>query len=146
MFADDTKLWNTISTEWDSRQLQNDLDSIMKWSTKWQLRFNPAKCKVMHVGHDIETRYFITDENNGKAELESVLEEKDLGVHFSSELKPSKQSINSTVSARKIIGLVRRHFRRMDKEDFLLINKTYIRPHLEYCVQAWSPYLVKDNV
>jgi len=21
---------------------------------------------------------------------------------------------------------------------------TYISPHIEYCIQAWSPYLVKD--
>ena len=40
--------------------------------------------------------------------------------------------------------MVRRHFRRLDKKDFLLIYKTYIRPHLEYCVQTWSPHLVKD--
>ena len=37
-----------------------------------------------------------------------------------------------------------RNFRRLDGEDFLLLYKTYIRPHIEYCVQAWSPYLVKD--
>ena len=42
------------------------------------------------------------------------------------------------------MGIVRRNFRRLDKEDFLLIYKTYIRPHMEYCVQAWSPYLKKD--
>jgi len=42
------------------------------------------------------------------------------------------------------MGMVRRNFRRLDKEDFLLIYKTYIRPHMEYCVQAWSPYLKKD--
>jgi len=40
--------------------------------------------------------------------------------------------------------MVRRNFRRLDKEDFLLLYKTYIRPHIEYSVQAWSPYLVKD--
>jgi len=42
--------------------------------------------------------------------------------------------------------MVRRNFRRLDKEYFLLIliYKTYIRPHMEYCVQAWSPYLKKD--
>ena len=40
--------------------------------------------------------------------------------------------------------MVRRNCRRLNKEDFLLIYKTYIRPHMEYCVQAWSPYLKKD--
>ena len=50
----------------------------------------------------------------------------------------------AATKASKIIGLVRRNFRDLDKRDFLLIYKTYIRPHLEYCVQAWSPYLEKD--
>ena len=34
--------------------------------------------------------------------------------------------------------------RHLDQEDLKLIYKTYIRPHLEYCIQAWSPYLIKD--
>jgi len=38
----------------------------------------------------------------------------------------------------------KRNFKRLDEEDFLLIYKTYIRPHMEYCVQAWSPHLAKD--
>jgi len=33
---------------------------------------------------------------------------------------------------------------KLDEEDFLLIYKTYIRPHMEYCEQAWSPHLAKD--
>jgi len=143
MFADDTKLWRKIKTGCDSQQLQNDLDSLIKWSTIWQLKFNPNKCNVMHVGHEVDTRYFITD-GDSRVELVTVEEEKDLGVHFSKDLKPSTQCITSAAKARKIIGLVRRHFRRMDKSDFLLIYKTYIRPHLEYCVQSWSPYLIKD--
>jgi len=40
--------------------------------------------------------------------------------------------------------MVKRNFKRLDEEDFLLIYKTYIRPHMEYCVQAWSPHLAKD--
>jgi len=45
---------------------------------------------------------------------------------------------------RSILGLIKRNFRRIDEEDFLVIYKAYIRPHLEYCVQAWSPYMQKD--
>ena len=37
-----------------------------------------------------------------------------------------------------------RHFKVLDKEDFTVIYKTYIRPHLDYCVQAWSPHWKKD--
>ena len=41
--------------------------------------------------------------------------------------------------------MVRRNFMRMNR-NFLLIYKTYIRPHLEYCIQAWSrsPHLQRD--
>jgi ribonucleases P/MRP protein subunit RPP40 len=48
------------------------------------------------------------------------------------------------IQSGRIIGMVRRNFRRLDKEDFFLLYKTYVRPHIEYCVQAWSPYLVND--
>ena len=87
--------------------------------------------------------YYIAN-GNSRQELDSVEEEKDLGVYFSSDLKVRTQCQKSAATARKIIGLVRRHFRRMDRQDFLLIYKTYIRPHLEYCVQSWSPHLARD--
>ena len=32
----------------------------------------------------------------------------------------------------------------MSKELFVFLYKTYVRPHLEYCVQLWSPYYVRD--
>jgi len=41
--------------------------------------------------------------------------------------------------------MVRRHFKEIDKGDFKIIYNTYVRPHLEYCEQAWSPYLQKDK-
>ena len=39
---------------------------------------------------------------------------------------------------------LRRTFKNLDIEDFRLLYKTYIRPHLEFCIQAWSPHFVKD--
>jgi len=39
---------------------------------------------------------------------------------------------------------LRRHFKKLDKKDFLFLYKTYVRPHLECYVQAGSPNLKKD--
>ena len=41
-------------------------------------------------------------------------------------------------------GLIRRSLSRIDVDDFSILYKGYIRPHLEYAVQAWSPHLRKD--
>jgi len=40
MFADDTKVWTTISALEDGQVLQEDLDNLMSWSDKWKLGFN----------------------------------------------------------------------------------------------------------
>jgi len=147
MFADDTKLWACIHSEADSQSLQDDLNKLVDWSNEWQLGFNPTKCKLMHIGQPLQngvaSKYYMMD-GTSKVEVQSVNEEKDLGVYFASDLKSSKQCIKSAAKARSVLGLVRRHFRRLDIEDFLIIYKTYVRPHLEICIQAWSPHLQKD--
>jgi len=55
------------------------------------------------------------------------------------------QCIQSAKKAQSVLGMVRRHFKEIDKDDFKIIYNTYVRPHLEYCEQAWSPYLQKDK-
>jgi len=79
-----------------------------------------------------------------KLESESVEEERDLGVIITADLKCSSQCIKSAATARRVIGMVRRNFNHLDIADFRLIYKTYIQPHLEFCIQGWSPHLVKD--
>jgi len=124
IFADVTKLWCRIGTESDSESLQKDLDSLANWSQKWMLEFNSSKCKVMHVGHKLNTKYFMNDKD-GNMELSAVQEEKDLGVFFTSDLKASTctQCTKSAAKTRRIIGMVRRNFKRLDKNDFLVIYK-----------------------
>src|SRR5664279_4398204 len=50
MYADDTKLFRRVDNDADQEELQRDLDQIVKWADKWQLRFNIDKCKTMHIG------------------------------------------------------------------------------------------------
>lgn len=143
LFADDTKLWTRISGPEDVAKLQQDLNRLQQWSDEWLLAFNINKCKVMHVGHNGNDEYFLQDKGQS-IKLEAITEEKDLGVFVTANMKPSKQCITSAKKARSVLGLIHRHFRKFSKAQFLTIYKTYIRPHLEYAIQAWSPWLQKD--
>jgi len=41
--------------------------------------------------------------------------------------------------------MVNRAFRRLDKDYFLIIYKSFIRHHLDYCVQSCNPHYLKDE-
>ena len=50
IFADDTKIYNSIS---NSDVLTDDLSKLVSWSDKWWLLpFNVDKCKVLHYGRN----------------------------------------------------------------------------------------------
>ena len=42
--ADVTALYLTMKIEDDSSALQNDLDIMSAWATRWDMDFNPSKC------------------------------------------------------------------------------------------------------
>jgi len=144
MFANDSKLWATISNTTDRKTLQEDLNRLKCWSEKWLLRFNPEKCKVMHVGHSVPTEYTLQkkDQTFKQAEVE---EEKDLGIYITNDFKIAKQCKEAAKKAMNVLRTVRRHFPRIHEPTFLILYKAYVRPHFKYCIQAWSPYFKKDT-
>jgi hypothetical protein len=46
--------------------------------------------------------------------------------------------------ASSMLGLIKRHFKKLDIGNFRQLYKAYIRPHLEYCVPVWNPSLARD--
>jgi len=86
MFADDTKIWAKITVLEDAGSLQEDLNRLVQWSEKWLLKFNPDKCKVMHIGHDLSTGYTMK-EGDKIIELTSTEEENDIGVFITKEVQ-----------------------------------------------------------
>jgi len=135
IFADDTKVWRGILAMEDQESLQDDLNKLMSWSDKWLLKFNPEKCKVMHIGHGLRTEYEMIEDGESH-KLQSSQEERDLGIYIAENLKPGLQCAKAASKAMSILGLIRRRFGKIDKESFCLLHKTYVRPHMEYCVQA----------
>jgi hypothetical protein len=52
--------------------------------------------------------------------------------------------LKAASTASRILGLIKRNFKNTSRDSFNILYKTFVRPHLEYCVQSWSPYLQKD--
>jgi hypothetical protein len=140
LFADDTKIYNSIGKPKDCESLQDDLSYLEEWSNLWLLKFHPDKCSVLKVGKN-------TTQHDYKLEgttLKVVDSEKDLGVTTDPELK-FREHINDKVNtANKIAGIIRRLFKNLDEKIFKRLFTSMVRPHLEYCQAVWSPYLKAD--
>ena len=114
---------------------------LFKWSVDWNMLFNIDKCAVMHLerknrGYEYEM---------GDRKLRTTEEEKDLGVIIQQSVKPSRQCQEAATKANKVLGQIKRTVISIDKNIFLSLYKTLVKPHLEYCVQVWSPYTKKDK-
>ena len=139
-FADDTKLLGRVSTAHQFKEVQQDLDRIHDWSKEWGMSFNIDKCKVMHLGKKNQQEKL----SLGGKVLEVVDEEKDLGVTVSSNFKVSNQCAKVAKKGYQVLGLINRSFANKSGEIMLPLYKSLVRPHLDYCVQAWRPSLIKD--
>jgi len=76
--------------------------------------------------------------------LDEVDEEKDLGVTFQSNLKFDKHISSITAKAQRVLSLIYHSFDYMDRDMFLILFKSVVRPILKYATCVWSPSLKKD--
>ena len=145
MFADDIKIYAQITSYRDALHLQNELDNLFSWlKQSWLLRFNASKCKPHLQYGNASTYEYHMDEEGSTSKLTVVSPEKDLGVWVTSKPDFSLQCDKASAKAMQSLGLIKRTFNHLTSESFLFLHKTYIRPHLEYCVSICSPYLARD--
>ena len=72
-----------------------------------------------------------------------MMKKRDHGVLIFKDLKFSKQSLLTKYKAILILGIINKGVSTKSDEIISILYRSYVRNHLEYCIQFWSPINVK---
>ena len=119
-FADDCKAACAVHCTERAFKLQEDITKLYWWSKDWQMLFHPAKCKCLHVGYNnLGCDYFLGDNR-----IQTVTQEKDLGVTVQYDLSPGAHIGEIVKKANRNLGMIRRACAFKSQHNIMNLYKT----------------------
>ena len=134
IFADDTKIYNTVQ---DSGILKNDVNKLVLWL----LPFNTDKCNILHFGKNNPNIEYSMDEKLVSASRTI----KDLGIIFEDNFKFEEHMGIIFMNANSKLGIIKNTVHELTIDNFIILYKALVRPILEYCCTTWTPHFIKDH-
>ena len=141
-FADDTRLLAKISNEQHSARMQEDLNSMFKWSENNSMEFNMSKFELLRYRHpnaEVNDFEYKTAENET---IECQSSAKDLGIIMSTEANFNLQFEDIISKGRQRMAWILRTFKAREQDAILTLYKTMVLPIIEYCSQLWNPHTI----
>ena len=137
LFADDCIVYRQIIGISDCEALQEDLNMLVEWETKWGMAFHPQNCSVLSVTRSrTPTRFDYQLKGHVLGLQDST---KYLGVDLQSSLSWKNHIDRISKKANSMLGFLRRNLRSCKEDTKANAYFTMVRSNLEYCSSVWSP-------
>jgi len=119
LFADDTLIYQEISSSEDYKRFQRNLDSLSTWAQKLEMSFNISKSKIISFNPKTETpQYKLIG-----SVLDHVDSTKYLGVTLQSHCKFDQHILKKVLVAKRQLGMIKRALYWAPREQSLLPTK-----------------------
>jgi hypothetical protein len=139
LYADDIVLIHPLLTDASIQQLQEDIDKIGKSTETLGLQLNVSKCNFVLLSLSKTQTSPVKLFLNGQA-LKQVPSYKYLGVEIEEKFNFSRQTMITTMNAKRGIGALNRALRKWAPATILNTAITSIvLPALHYAIEVWYP-------
>ena len=124
--------------------LQNDLDSLMEWSRKWQMHFKPSKCEFLRITNKksfLSFSYYI----NGCL-IQEVSHATYLGVILDQHLSWNKHIKRIANKVTKVNPFLHRNLYQCPPLVKYNVYKPMVRLIMEYSSMTWDSHTISVNI
>ena len=100
--------------------------------------FNADNCKRLHVGHSYPSVNYSIGGVERKLRLTNIY------VYLCAVHLTPAFSVQVVIIANNFLGVINWTYVCTSQSNIMYLNKSFVRPHIEYCCQAWRTHLWKD--
>jgi hypothetical protein len=144
LYADDATVFLDFEDpDLAADQMEEDLERVMRWASRWLITFNPAKTVSVTFSRKRETEIPVI--TMGGVEVHEANKQKHLGTTLHCTAKWAEHINEICLRARKRVDILRGLMYRLDRRTLEIMYFTYVRPILEISDVVFDNCTMRDS-